>query len=89
MSADISQTLQESPTTDECESFTFENVSKAILDTKDSIEIVLPHEKFNKQLQFLQLFFKKLLSGQGYSQSEIHANDPVTQDFLELESSML
>ena len=86
--SNANQTLQESSAVDECDSFALENASKAVLDAKDSSEMVSPCEKFNKQLQFLQLFFKKLLSSQGYSQPDIHTRDFNTNDCLELESSM-
>ena len=74
---------------DEFESLVLENASKAVLDTKDSIETIPPCEKFNKQLQFIQLFFKRLLGSQGYSQPDIHTTVIDSNEFLELESSML
>lgn len=88
MSNDVSQAVQELSVVDECESFALENASKTILDVRDSSEIAPPCEKFNKQLQFLQSFFKKLLGSQGYSPLDIHTKDLNTNDCLELESSM-
>ena len=87
--SDANPIPQEPTAVDEYESLALENASKTILDMKDSIETIPPCEKFNKQLQFLQLLFKKLLSGQGYSQPDIHPKNVSTNDILETESSAL
>jgi hypothetical protein len=83
------QVSQKSVTVDEYESLVLEHASKTALDMKDSTETIPPCEKFNKQLQFLQTLFKKLLTDQGYSEPEIRPKDVDTNDFLSLESAML